>query len=85
MVWISRLKKRLVFFGPGLLLAITAAGEAGIADALDIGAHFGMSLVWVVLLALIFKYAFTTGIARYTLATGKTIFQGFASIPGPKN
>ncbi|HJJ36643.1 MAG TPA: Nramp family divalent metal transporter, partial [Methanocorpusculum sp.] len=85
MDWKTRLKKRLVFFGPGLLLAITAAGEAGIADALDIGAHFGMSLVWVVLLALIFKYAFTTGIARYTLATGKTIFQGLTSIPGPKN
>ena len=81
----SSFKKKLVFFGPGLLLAITAAGEAGIADAMDIGAHFGMALVWVVFIALLFKYAFTTGIARYTLATGNTIFQGLVNIPGPKN
>ncbi|HJJ35873.1 MAG TPA: Nramp family divalent metal transporter [Methanocorpusculum sp.] len=81
----SEFRKKLVFFGPGLLLAITAAGEAGIADALHIGAHFGMSLVWVVIIALIFKYAFTTGIARYTLATGITIFQAMTDVPGPKN
>ncbi|HJJ48329.1 MAG TPA: Nramp family divalent metal transporter [Methanocorpusculum sp.] len=81
----NKIKDKLVFFGPGLLLAITAAGEAGIADAMEIGAHFGLSLVWVVIIALLFKYAFTTGIARYTLATGKTIFQAMTSIPGPKN
>lgn len=81
----SWFKDRLIFFGPGLLLAITAAGEAGITEALEIGAHFGLSLIWVVIIALLFKYAFTTGIARYTLATGKTIFEGINSLPGPKN
>ena len=79
------IKDKLVFFGPGLLLAITAAGEAGITEALEIGAHFHLTLLWVVILTLLFKYAFTTGIARYTLATGKTIFEGFGSLPGPKN
>ena len=80
--WIN---EKFVFFGPGLLLAITAAGEAGISYALDIGSHFQLTLLWVVILTLLFKYAFATGIARYTLATGKTIFEGLGSLPGPKN
>ena len=82
---LKKFKEKFVFFGPGLLLAITAAGEAGISDALEIGAEFGVALTWIIILTLIFKYAFTTGIARYTLATGNTIFQGMVSLPGPKN
>ena len=74
-----------VFFGPGLLLAITAAGEAGITEAIEIGAHYGLALLWVVIITLLFKYAFTNGIARYTLATGQTIFDALHKLPGPKN
>ncbi|WP_319378138.1 Nramp family divalent metal transporter [uncultured Methanocorpusculum sp.] len=74
-----------VFFGPGLLLAITAAGEAGVTEAIEIGAHYGPALIWVVVITLIFKYAFTNGIARYTLATNLTIFDALNRLPGPKN
>jgi len=86
---LSRFRKwfanTFVFFGPGLLLAITAAGEAGITEAIEIGAHFGLALLWVVIITLVFKYAFTNGIARYTLATGQTIFDVLPKLPGPKN
>ncbi|HJJ34459.1 Nramp family divalent metal transporter [Methanocorpusculum bavaricum] len=86
---ISRLRKwfqnNFVFFGPGLLLAITAAGEAGVTEAIEIGAHYGPALIWVVIITLIFKYAFTNGIARYTLATNQTIFDALNRLPGPKN
>lgn len=86
---LSRFRKwfanTFVFFGPGILLAITAAGEAGITEAIEIGAHFGLALLWAVIITLLFKYAFTNGIARYTLATGKTIFDAFGKLPGPKN
>ncbi len=74
-----------VFFGPGLLLAITAAGEAGVTEAIEIGAHYGPTLIWVVIITLIFKYAFTNGIARYTLATNQTIFDALNRLPGPRN
>ncbi len=74
---------KLVFFGPGLLLAVTAAGESGLTEGIEIGAHYGLALLWVVLLTLMFKYAFTNGIARYTLATGQTIFEGLHTLPGP--
>lgn len=77
--------ERFKFIGPGLLLAIAAAGESGISEALEIGAHFHFELMWVIALTLLFKFAFTNGIARYTLSTGKTIFEGLKMIPGPKN
>ena len=73
------------FLGPGLLLAVAAAGESGIAEAVEIGAHFGYALLWVIAITLIYKFAFVNGIARYTMITGKTIFEGLTTIPGPKN
>ncbi len=75
----------LFFFGPGLILAIGAAGESGIAEIIEFGSHFGYALLWVIVVTLVFKFAFVNGIARYTLATGETIFDGLAKIPGPKN
>jgi len=78
-------QNNFVFFGPGLLLAITAAGEAGVTEAIEIGAHYGQALIWVVIITLVFKYAFTNGIARYTLATNQTIFDALNRLPGPKN
>lgn len=79
------LSDKLRFIGPGILLAIAAAGESGISEALEIGAHYHFELIWVIILTLIFKFAFTNGIARYTLSTGETIFEGLTKIPGPKN
>lgn len=83
--FIKWFKSNFVFFGPGLLLAITAAGEAGVTEAIEIGAHYGLLLIWVVIITLIFKFAFTKGIARYTLATGNTFFDGLSTLPGPKH
>lgn len=81
----GRFTDSLRFIGPGLLLAIAAAGESGIAEAIEVGAHFGYALVWVIALTLVFKFAFANGIARYTLATGETIFEGLGHIPGPRH
>ena len=75
----------LFFIGPGLILAIEASGESGITELLSSGVEYGYSLFWVIIAALLFKFAFTNGIARYTVATGTSIFDGLRSIPGPKN
>jgi len=79
------LKERLFFLGPGLILAVTVSGESGIAELLPGGSEYGYELLWVMVAALVFKFAFTNGIARYTLATGEDIFQGLRKVPGPKN
>lgn len=81
----TRYSDYFLFLGPGLLLAVAAAGESGLGEVIETGAHFGFDLVWVIVLTIIFKFAFTTGIARYTLSTGETIFDGLRKIPGPRN
>ena len=81
----KRIAERLFFLGPVLILAIEVSGESGIVEIFGAGRATGYSLLWIFAVALIYKYAFAYGIARYTLATGKTIFSGLRSIPGPRN
>lgn len=78
------IKKALSFLGPSLIMATSLAGR-GYVDILTAGGSFGFSLVWVIIAALVFKYALVDGISRYTLATGDHIFAGLQKVPGPKN
>ena len=78
------IKKILFFLGPSLILAASLAGE-GYIDITRAGGSFGFSIVWVIVVALLYKYAVVDGISRYTLATGDHIFAGLGNIPGPKN
>ncbi len=80
-----RIAERLFFLGPVFILALEVSGESGLVEIINAGLHTGYGLLWVFAVALIYKYAFAYGIARYTLSTGKTIFSGLRSIPGPRN
>ncbi|MDO8842457.1 Nramp family divalent metal transporter [Methanocalculus sp.] len=80
-----RIAERLFFLGPVLILAIETSGESGLVEIMNAGLHSGYTFLWVFAIALIYKFAFAYGIARYTLSTGKTIFSGLRSIPGPRN
>jgi Mn2+/Fe2+ NRAMP family transporter len=80
-----RCAERLFFLGPGLILAVEASGESGITEVMRAGAEYGYALLWVILLALVFKFAFVQGIARYTVARGEHIFSGLRGIPGPRD
>ena len=46
---------------------------------------FGLSIGWVIVVSIVYKLALTLGLARYTIATGEDIFQGFSHLPGPRN
>ena len=80
-----RLSERLLLLGPVLVLAIEVSGESGIVEIFNYGRGYGYVFLWVLVIALVYKFAFAYGIARYTLATGRTIFSGLRSIPGPRN
>ncbi|MCQ1539239.1 divalent metal cation transporter [Methanocalculus taiwanensis] len=80
-----QLAERFFFLGPVFILALEVSGESGLVEIINAGLHTGYGLLWVFAVALIYKYAFAYGIARYTLSTGKTIFSGLRSIPGPRN
>lgn len=76
---------RLKFIGPGILLAVAAIGSGELILTPRAGALFGMSVGWVIMVSIVYKLALTLGLARYTIATGEDIFEGFSYLPGPRN
>ena len=66
--------------GPGLVVAATGVGAADMVATLVAGSRYGYALLWAVVLGVILKIVLVEGAGRYTLATGKTIFQGWRSL-----
>jgi Mn2+/Fe2+ NRAMP family transporter len=66
--------------GPGLVVAATGVGAADMVATLAAGSRYGYMLLWAVVLGVILKIVLVEGAGRYTLATGKTIFEGWRSL-----
>lgn len=76
---------RARWLGPGLVVAATAIGASHLVLAPTAGAAYGYALLWVVTFAHLFKYpAFEFG-PRYAVATGGSLLDGYARVPGPGN
>ncbi|MDX1660193.1 MAG: Nramp family divalent metal transporter [Gemmatimonadota bacterium] len=72
------------WLGPGLVMAATAIGASHLVLAPTAGAGFGYALLWLVPLTHLFKYpAFDFG-PRYAVATGTSLLDGYARVPGPR-
>lgn len=70
------MKSYLKIIGPGLLIAATGVGAGDLAGGAFAGSKLGMAVIWAVLLGALFKYVLTEGLARFQLATGKTLLEG---------
>lgn len=66
--------------GPGLVVAAAGVGAADMVATLVAGSKYGYGLLWAVILGVILKIILVEGAGRYTLATGKTIFEGWRSL-----
>jgi Mn2+/Fe2+ NRAMP family transporter len=66
--------------GPSLVVAATGVGAADLVATLVAGAKFGYTLLWVAVLGAIIKVVLVEGAGRYSLATGRTIFEGWRSL-----
>ena len=66
--------------GPGLVVAATGVGAADMVATLVAGSRFGYGLLWAVVLGVILKIILVEGAGRYSLATGRTIFEGWRSL-----
>ena len=65
-------------FGPGLIMAVSGIGASDIISATVGGATYGTALLWALVLGAFFKFVLTEGLARWQLATGTTLLQGWA-------
>lgn len=67
----------LAGFGPGLLVAATGVGAGDLLTAGLAGSELGMVILWVPLLGAALKWVLNEGLARWQLATGTTLMQGW--------
>jgi Mn2+/Fe2+ NRAMP family transporter len=68
---------RLADIGPGLLLAATGIGVGDMVSSTIAGAQYGLTLVWALVAGVLIKFAITEGGARWQLATGTTLIEGW--------
>lgn len=76
---------RLRSMGPGVVLAALAIGSGELILTPRSGAQYGYTLLWVPILAIIYKAAFSEGLARLTIASGDDVFRAFDWLPGPRH
>jgi Mn2+/Fe2+ NRAMP family transporter len=74
----SRTPKQLVAdLGPGLILAATGIGVGDMVSATIAGAQYGLTMLWALAAGVLLKFAITEGAARWQLATGTTLVEGW--------
>jgi Mn2+/Fe2+ NRAMP family transporter len=79
---VRALRDRLSALGPGLLWAGTAIGVSHLVQATRAGAEHGLLLLWIVILANVFKYPGFEAGPRYAAATGTSLLEGYRRLGG---
>ena len=73
---------RWSIIGPGLVVAATGVGAGDLVATLVAGSQYGYALLWAAVVGTIVKIALAEGVGRWTLASGRTMFDGWSSLPG---
>jgi Mn2+/Fe2+ NRAMP family transporter len=66
--------------GPGLIVAATGVGAADLVATMIAGSKYGYALLWAVVVGCVMKVVLVEGAGRYSLATGKTIYEGWSTL-----
>lgn len=74
----QRLRDLAAIVGPGVVVAATGVGAGDLVSAGKAGAEFGLPLLWTAALGAVLKFSLAEGIARWQLATGTTLLEGWA-------
>lgn len=72
------------FLGPSMIIALKMS-EKNFSEYYGMGGEYGLSLMAVALVSLVFKFALVDGLARYTLFKNESVFARLTCLPGPKN
>ena len=62
---------------PGILVAATGVGAGDLVTASLAGSEVGLVLLWAAVLGALLKWALNEGLARWQMATGTTLLQGW--------
>jgi len=73
-------KRWALIFGPGLVFALSVIGPGDLVANSAAGATYGYALIWVLGLALIFRWTWLGASAKYVAVTGESLMQGYARL-----
>lgn len=73
----SRFLRTLSILGPGIAIAATGVGAGDFISATNAGAKYGNILLWAAVYGAVLKFALNEGVARWQLATGTTVLEGW--------
>jgi len=68
--------------GPGIVFALTVLGPGDFVSNTVTGATHGYTLLWALVVALFFRYVWLDASARYVMATGESLMEGYARFGG---
>jgi Mn2+/Fe2+ NRAMP family transporter len=66
--------------GPGMVVAATGVGAGDLVATLVAGERYGYALLWAAIVGCLVKISLAEAAGRWHLATGRTIFDGWASL-----
>lgn len=67
------IKKWLQSLGPGLITAALVFGPSKMTITSKLGSEYGFSLLWIVVIAIVFMFIFTSMAARIGIATNQSL------------
>jgi len=70
-------QRGLAAIGPAILLTATSVGAGDILTGSLAGAEAGLAVLWAVPAGITLKWTLTEGIARWQMATGSTLLEGW--------
>jgi Mn2+/Fe2+ NRAMP family transporter len=76
--WLEYLRS----FGPGIVIVLTWLGAGDVVDMGTAGANYGYALLWVFVVAILFRFLFVSLIARYQLCNqhGEGVLDGLVRL-----
>lgn len=76
--------ERLKWYGPGLLWMLSSVGSGSVLFTPRVGSRYGYELLWAALIVIFLQWAMIHEVGRYTVATGRTLLEGYDRLPGPR-
>lgn len=71
---------RWSIIGPGIVVAATGIGAGDLVATMVAGSQYGYALLWAAIAGVLIKIVLVEGAGRWTLATGRTIFDGWKQL-----
>lgn len=72
----------LKILGPGIVFALTVLGPGDFVSNAATGASHGYALLWALAVSVFFRFIWLDTSARYVLATGESLMEGYARMGG---